>query len=107
MRVLLLLLIVCGLALPAEAQNSLANPPKPPPRRGMTKEQVFARYGAPRHSARVDGLEVWYYRVKFNEVYGRTFAPFENSSENVHLGEIYFDRTGRIVRFNWTHSREN
>ena len=102
MRTFLVFLCLVGWTVSAAAQNPLTKPPKPPPRRGMSKAQVLARYGEPRHHAVLDGAEVWYYRVKFNEVYGRAFVPFEFSSENVVLGKIFFNPAGKIARFDWT-----
>ena len=71
----------------------------------MTMAQILARYGEPRHRAKLDGAPIWYYRIKFNEVYGREFAPFESSSENVHTGEIVFGANGKVIRYTWEISR--
>ncbi len=69
----------------------------------MTQAKILALYGEPRHRARLDGREVWYYRLKFAEVYGRAIVPFEFSSDNVTLGEITFAPDGRVASIVWNH----
>ena len=67
----------------------------------MTKAQVFDRYGEPFHRGRVDGQEVWYYRLKFDEVYGRALVPFGDSSDNVSIGTLTFGPQATVVRYYW------
>lgn len=102
---LLVTFLLCAPVVSAFAQSQLDHPPQPPPKRGMTMAQVLARYGEPRYRARLDGAPIWYYRIKFNQVYGRELVPFEFSSENVYTGEIVFGPNGKITRYNWAASR--
>ena len=47
------------------------------------------------------GGERWYYRLKFNEVYGRAFVPFYYDSPNVRWGSIDFGPDGRARAYDW------
>ena len=105
----LLLFLLCGLALAAtprlsaqaDFDNLSTSYGKPPPRIGMTREEVRKRYGEPfQRVVRTDG-ERWWYRLKFDEVYGRAWVPFMTSSDNVRLGNIEFGPNGRVRALDW------
>ena len=98
------LISLCSGIAGANAHSSTMSPPKKPPFKGMTKAQAFTRYGEPFHQGHVDGRDVWYYHLKFDEVYGREFVPFAVSSDNVTLGEIAFDRNDRVAHYVWNYT---
>ncbi len=104
----LLLLLAVGVAFAvatASAQstnNGTTSPPKDRPAIGMTRARATAYYGAPfMRGAIENGGERWYYRLKFNEVYGRAFVPFYFDSPNVRWGSIDFGPDGRVRAFDW------
>ena len=98
-----LLALLC-LGVEAQGHSSTAKPGQKPPSKGMTEAAVFARYGEPFHRGRVDGKAVWYYHLKFDEVYGREMVPFAVSSDNVTLGEIAFDAHGCVAHYVWNYT---
>ena len=67
----------------------------------MTKDKAKSYYGAPFTQMALSDGERWYYRLKFDEVYGRAMVPFYYDSLNVRWGSIDFGRDGRIRSFNW------
>ena len=106
MKTLLLAVFLLGLAAgPAAADssnNGTTSAPKDRPTLGMTKAQAAAYYGQPFTRGPVEhGGERWYYRLKFNEVYGRAFVPFYYDSPNVRWGSIDFGADGRARAYDW------
>lgn len=93
--------VLCPLAY---SSDPTSRPYKQPPFLGMTQAQVFARYGEPYHRVVTEKGPQWYYRLKFGEVYGREFVPFQYDSDNVYLGVITFDPAGSVRRIVWNHS---
>ena len=71
------------------------------PRFGMTRVEAEQYYGRPFNQTVTAQGERWYYRLKFNEVYGRAFVPFYYDSPNVRWGTIDFDKNGRVKAFDW------
>lgn len=102
----LLIVLFCAAAFcaTARASDSTSRPYKPRPRLGMTEAEVVARYGEPYHRVVTAQGLVWYYRLKFGEVYGKEFVPFQYDSDNVYLGVITFDASHRIHSLVWNHS---
>ena len=98
------LLAVSCLGIEAQGHSSTMKPGQKPPFKGMSKAEVSARYGEPFHRGRADGRDVWYYHLKFDEVYGREMVPFAVSSDNVTLGEIAFDAHDRIAHYVWNYT---
>ena len=72
-----------------------------PPHRGMTMAQVSAYYGQPYRRIGSGEEEQWVYRLKFAEVYGKAWVPFEFDSDNVTLGTITFGPDGKVRRYDW------
>lgn len=74
-----------------------------PPRLGMTKEQVRARYGRPVSVSTSSRGESWSYVVDAFD--GTDFIPFYGSVHSAvrkrHGGVIFFDGNGRVKDFNW------
>ena len=92
------------LGVEGQAHAPTSKPGQKPPFKGMTERQVFARYGEPFHRVQVGGKDVWYYHLKFDEVWGREMVPFAVSSDNVTLGEIAFDAQGRVAHYVWNYT---
>ena len=104
----LLAALIVGLALgSALAQpsggnnNGTTSAPKDRPVVGMTKARAAAYYGEPFVTGAIENGERWYYRLKFNEVYGRALVPFYYDSPNVRWGSIDFGPDGRARGFDW------
>ncbi len=70
----------------------------------MTKAQVAAYYGEPFQRVGFGEDERWFYRLKFNEVYGKAWVPFEFDSDNVSPGSVTFDAAGKIKSYDWRHT---
>ncbi len=102
--ILIILFCVAAFCATTRASDSTSRPYKPRPRLGMTEAEVVSRYGEPYHRVITEGRAVWYYRLKFGEVYGKEFVPFQYDSDNVYLGVINFDANGRIHSLVWNHS---
>ena len=81
--------------------NLSASRSKPPPHVGMTREEAHKLYGEPFQRAAVANGERWWYRLKYNEVYGRAWVPFMTNSDNVRLGNVEFGPNGRVRAFDW------
>ncbi len=77
---------------------------KAPPRVGLTREEARKRYGEPFQRVVSAKGERWWYRLKFDEVYGRALLPFMTSSDNIRLGFIEFGLDGRAQAFDWPRS---
>ena len=88
----------------AWGHSSTTKPGQKPPFKGMTKVEVFARYGEPFHRGHRDGQDVWYYHLKFDEVWGREMGAFAVGRDNVTLGEIAFDAHDRVARYVWNYT---
>ena len=77
-----------------------------PPRLGMSKEQVRARYGRPVSVSTSSRGESWSYVVDAFD--GTDFIPFYGSVHSAvrkrHGGVIIFDGNGRVKDFNWNES---
>ncbi len=104
----LLLSVAVGIAFAtgsASAQstnNGTTSPAKDRPVIGMTKARAETYYGVPFTRGTIEnGGERWYYRLKFNEVYGRALVPFYFDSANVRWGSIDFGPDGRVRGFDW------
>ena len=106
MKKLLLLAVSLPLAaVSASAQlssnNGTTSSPKTAPTVGMTKDRAKAYYGEPFTRYPVKNGERWYYRLKFDEVYGRAWVPFYYDSPNVRWGSIDFGPDGRVRGYDW------
>ncbi len=103
----LLILLTVGVVFstfPARAQsgnNGTTGAPKERPVMGMTKAKAKAYYGEPFTQMALSNGERWYYRLKFNEVYGRALVPFYFDSANVRWGSIDFGSDGRVKALDW------
>ena len=84
--------------------DAWTGPTRKAPHHGMTKSEVAAYYGEPYRRVGSGLNEHWYYRLKFSEVYGKTWVPFEFDSDNVTLGIITFGPDGKVKRYDWTHA---
>ena len=74
-----------------------------PPRMGMSKEEVRARYGRPVHVSTSSRGEAWSY--VFGAFDGTAFIPFygpvHNAVRERRGGVIIFGANGRVKDFNW------
>ena len=74
-----------------------------PPRLGMTKEQVRARYGRPVNVSSSSRGESWSYVIDGFD--GTAFIPFygpvHDAVRKRHGGVIFFDANGRVKDFTW------
>ena len=74
-----------------------------PPRMGMTKEEVRARYGRPMNVSMSSRGETWSYL--FNAIEGQDFIPFYGAVHNAvrkrHGGAIIFGADGRVKDYTW------
>ena len=100
------LILLAGLVFAACAQaetndNGTTAPSKRRPVVGMTKDDAKSYYGTPFTQMSLAKGERWYYRLKFNEVYGRALVPFYFDSPNVRWGSIDFGPDGRVKAFDW------
>ena len=89
------------MASAAQALDPSISASKKPPVIGMTMSRALAYYGEPFHRVVMDGSERWFYHLKFAEVYGRAFVPFEFDSDNVQLGSITFGLDKKIRSIDW------
>ena len=92
---------------PAKSKPASQNEDKTrPPRLGMTKEQVRARYGRPVNVSTSSRGESWSYVI--NGFDGTAFIPFYGGVHDAlrkrHGGVIFFDGNGRVKDFNWNES---
>ncbi len=71
----------------------------------MTKRQVSTYYGEPFHRVGSGQGEMWFYRLKFDEVYGRAWVPFQFDSYNIYPGTITFDAAGKVKSFDWNRAK--
>lgn len=74
-----------------------------PPRMGMTKEEVRARYGRPTNVSSSSRGEMWHYM--FDAVKGEDFIPFYGAIHS-HLrqrraGLVIFGADGRVKDYQW------
>ena len=81
--------------------NGTTSVPKDRPVVGMTKEKARSYYGAPFTQMALPKGERWFYRLKFDEVYGRAMVPFYYDSYNVRWGSIDFGLDGRVMSSDW------
>ena len=98
---------LCYLASFAPAAGAIdpwTGPTRQAPHHGMTRAEVAAYYGEPYHRVAAGPGERWYYRLKYSEVYGRTFVPFEFDGDNVTLGSITFGADGKVKHYDWKHT---
>lgn len=95
------IVLAIGSALADSANNGTTSAPKDRPTLGMTKARAAAYYGEPFTKGVIENGERWYYRLKFNEVYGRALVPFYYDSPNVRWGSIDFGPDGRARAFDW------
>lgn len=74
-----------------------------PPRIGMTREQVRAKYGQPVNVSVSSRGEVWSY--VFNNFDGRAFIPyyggFHQAMKKRNSSVIFFGQNGRVRDFTW------
>ena len=74
-----------------------------PPRMGMSKEEVRARYGRPVNVSMSSRGEAWSY--VFNAFDGTAFIPFygpvHDAVRQRRGGVIFFGANGRVKDFNW------
>ena len=74
-----------------------------PPRVGMTKEQVRARYGRPFSVSVTSRGETWAY--VFNNFDGTAFIPFygeiHEQFKKRNSSTIFFGANGRVKEFSW------
>ena len=94
-------ILAAGSAVADSSNNGTTSAPKDRPSVGMTKARTAAYYGEPFLRGAIKDGERWYYRLKFNEVYGRAFVPFYYDSPNVRWGTIDFGPDGRVRGFDW------
>ncbi len=92
---------------PAKAKAAPKNEDRTrPPRLGMTKEQVRARYGRPVNVSTSSRGESWSYVIDGFD--GTAFIPFYGGVHDAlrkrHGGVIIFDSNGRVKDFNWNES---
>ena len=92
---------------PAKSKPAPQNEDKTrPPRLGMTKEQVRARYGRPVSVSTSSRGEAWSYVI--NGFDGTAFIPFYGGVHDAlrkrQGGVIFFDGNGRVKDFNWNES---
>ena len=105
-KLLLLLAVLIPLAAASAApqlssNNGTSSPPKTAPTVGMTKDRAQTYYGEPFTRSVDKNGERWYYRLKFDEVYGRAWVPFYYDSPNVRWGTIDFGPDGRVRGYDW------
>ena len=99
--------VLCFLVFLAPSARSIdpwTGPTRKPPHHGMTKAAAAAYYGEPYHRVASGRDERWYYRLKYSEVYGKAWVPFEFDSDNVRLGSITFGPDGKIKGYDWKHT---
>ena len=89
---------------PAKAKPAPQNEDRTrPPRLGMSKEQVRARYGRPVNVSSSSRGESWSYVIDGFD--GTAFIPFygpvHNAVRKRHGGVIFFDANGRVKDFTW------
>lgn len=102
-----LLFAVATFAATATAEsthNGTTSEPKDRPVIGMTMDKAKSYYGAPFTQMTLPHGVRWYYRLKFDEVYGRAMVPFYYSSPDVRWGFIDFGADGRAKAFDWHHA---
>ena len=95
------IVLAAGSATAQSSNNGTTSTPKDRPVIGMTKARAAAYYGEPFTKGIIENGERWYYRLKFNEVYGRALVPFYYDSPNVRWGSIDFGPEGRVRAFDW------
>ena len=88
----------------AWAIDPWSGPTRKAPRHGMTRAEALDYYGEPYRRVVSGQDELWYYRLKFSEVYGKAWVPFEFDGDNVRLGSITFGLDGKIRCYDWTHA---
>ncbi|SKA75487.1 Outer membrane protein assembly factor BamE, lipoprotein component of the BamABCDE complex [Prosthecobacter debontii] len=90
----------------AEVEEEVPEEGSTPPRIGMTKAQVEAKYGTPVNVSVNSRGETWVY--VFNNWDSRTLIPyygaFHNAFKQRHSGIVHFDSNGRVRDFNWSQS---
>lgn len=91
---------------PAPEEEAAPEEGSSPPKIGMTREQVRARYGRPVNVSTNSRGEVWTY--VFNNFDGRAFIPyygaFVQATKQRYSGVIHFDSAGRVRDYNWNQS---
>jgi outer membrane protein assembly factor BamE (lipoprotein component of BamABCDE complex) len=72
-----------------------------PPFVGMTKAQVFARYGEPGKNTITDEGEQWVYLLNHDEVMAKALIPFNFNVILFRNGVLTFGPDGKVKKFTW------
>ena len=72
-----------------------------PPKIGMTREQVRARYGEPKFTHTSPRGEIWNYTFDM----WKMRIPYYNMAAKMKTGTVTFNESGRVSDYQWGQSR--